>query len=811
MRRSPVFFGAIVMTIALGVGANGAVFSILQSVLLQPLPYDDASRLVVLSHAGSDHRSDLPLEFGGPMAMSVRDAADGQFGEVAAGMIMHNGGQLGAVQGDHVEAALDLSIGDRAVRLSGASVTPNFFRVLGVRAAIGRVFADQDDGTSESLIILSDAAWRREFGADPSIVGRAVTIGSGRPPRVAQTFTVLGVLPRDVHFTYPTEVEAWVAMPWTAIARSNPYAGGEFTLVARIRPGLSIEKAHKLISSMPRNPMDAPADARRGENDRIDFTSMRDWVVGDTRPTLYLLGGVAALLLLVTCVTVSNGLLARISERQQELAVRSALGAERSRIVQQLVVQGTLLAIAGTVAGTVLAILMQPILRALLPGSLPQVGGLRVNGSLVGFGAAMTAVTTILAAVAPAWGGTRENAAATLISASISGTAGRSTVRWRHALVGAQAALTTVLLIFSALLLTSLWRLGQVPLGFDPRNVLAVNVQLLDPRYFPTGAINAFQEELVRGARGIPGVVAAGLTSTIPFRGLDTPADLEMPGSNRKVRLRHRFADSAFFAALRVPLVRGRLLNGDDRLNSAAVAVISESLARRVFGTVDPIGKVLPLQRPTEVVGVVGDMRYNGLDKEASPAVYVPMSQYPRPLSTLVVRMRPGIGHAKVIEEIRRVLHEIDPGLPAVDVATVDQVVDATIAGRRFYSVAAGAFAFVALTLTVVGLALVVARAVAERRRELAIRSALGATLIKLARAAIGDALVAIAGGVFAGLILASISSVLIAQFLFQIAARSPNTYAGSALVVIGVAGTAAWLPMRRFARVPLAQMLRQD
>jgi len=816
MRRSPTFYSAAILTLALGIGANGAVFSILQSVLLQPLPYDDPSRLVMLWHADRRDVVNAPadrsrdrIEFSGPMAMSVRDAAAGVLGETAAAMVTHAGGQLGATQGDHLDSALDLVVGDRAFRLSGATVTPNFFRVLGVRAAMGRVFDDRDDGTSGTPIILSDATWRRDFGADPHIVGRPVTIISGMP-RVAATFAVIGVLPRGVQFTYPAEVEAWRVMPWTAVARSNPYAVGEFMVLLRVRQGLSMDQARRLVSTMPRNPLVAPADARGAANDRVGLLPMREWVVGDTRPSLYLLGGVAALLLLVTCVTVSNGLLARISERQQELAVRSALGAERSRVVQQLLVEGTFLAIGGTVAGTVLAILLQPILRALLPGSLPQVGELRVNGSIVMFGAVMTAVTTILSAVAPAWAGTRQDAAS-LTRAASGATATRATVRWRHALVGAQAALTTMLLIFSTLLLTSLWRLGQVPLGFDPRNVLAVNLQLLEDKYRMPGAMTGLQENLLRGVRGIQGVAAAGVTSAIPFRGFDLPAQIGVMGSDRREIVRVRYVDSAFFPVFRVPVLRGRLLANEDREGSAPVAVVSASYARGAFGTADPIGRVLRLDHPTRIVGVVGDLRYGGLEKEPSPAVYVSSLQYPRPLFTLVVRVNSSMGRNGVIDGIRDVLRDLDPRLPALNIAMVDQVIDATITGRRFYSVATGAFAMVALTLTTVGLALVVARAVAERRRELAVRAALGATNTKLARAAVGDALVAIAAGVLAGLLLASIGSDLLTQFLFQVAARSPMAYGGAALVAIAVAGAAAWLPMRRFAKGSLAQMLRQD
>jgi hypothetical protein len=377
--------------------------------------------------------------------------------------------------------------------------------------------------------------------------------------------------------------------------------------------------------------------------------------------------------------------------------------------------------------------------------------------------------------------------------------------------VGAQAALTTMLLIVSTLLLTSLWRLGRVPLGFDPHDVVAVTLQLLEDKYRMPGAMAGFQESLLRGVRAVPGVVSAGLTSALPFRGLDAPAQIRPMGTDRRDIVRVRYVDSAYFQVFRVPLLRGRLLGSEDREGSAAVTVISASYARDAFGTADPIGKVLRLDRPTEIVGVVGDLRYAGLEKEPDAAIYSSRLQYPRPIFTLVVRVNSSMAPIGVIDGMRGVLRDLDPGLPALNIALVDQVIDATITGRRFYSVASGAFALVALMLTTVGLALVVARAVAERRRELAIRAALGASSTKLARAAVGDALLAIAAGILAGLLLASLGSDLLAQFLFGIAARSPVAYGGAALLVVAVATAAAWLPMRRFAKASLAQMLRQD
>ena len=804
-RRSPVFVAAAVLTLALGIGANGAVFSILQSVLLQPLPYDDPERLVMLSrtmaNAGRFHD---PFVFSGPMVTSVRDAG-GPLEDVAAGIVTHVGGQINQAQGDLLASTIDVSIDDRTVRFSGATVTPNFFQVLGVRAAIGRVFDDRDGNDAPGLV-LSDATWRRAFGADPTIVGRSITAATD-VPRVTRAFTVLGVLPRGVHFTYPDEVEAWRVMPWSAVAELDPHRV-PFTVIGRVRPGLSLAQASAQLAAMRRR-LAETSDAYEAQQ-RVDIVSMHAWIVGDVRPPLYLLGAVAMLLLLVTCVTVSNGLLARVTERQQELAVRAALGAGRSRVVQQLCIEGAILATSGTVVGVVLAVLIQPILRALLPGSMPQVGELDVNRSIVAFAAVMAAVTTILAAVAPAWGGTGRDAAGEVSRSTTTATAPRAAVRWRHSLLAAQAALTTILLVVSTLLLTSLWRLGRVPLGFDPHDVVAIDVQLLDARYRVAGAMSRLQQELVRDVRRLPGVAAVGLTSAVPFRGFDSPAQITVPATGQDEIVRVRYVDAGFFTALRVPIVHGRLLNEDDRAGSTPVTVISESFARSAFGDANPIGRLLPLDQPTEIVGVAGDMRYAGLDKASQAAVYLPRAQYERPLFTLVVRLSSSAVSGSVVDGVRKALRDLDPALPPTHVATLDRVIDATIAGRRFYSVAAGAFAVLALTITTIGLALVVARAVAERRRELAVRSVLGATLPELTRVAVGSALAAISAGALAGLVLAAFGSTLLTQFLFQITPHSPLTYLGAVSSVLLIGAAASVLPLRRLASMPLAQILRQ-
>jgi predicted permease len=800
-RRSPAFFVAAVLTLAIGIGANGAVFSILRSTLLQPLPYRNPDELVLLRPTPANGVPWESVRLAGPLPLTAqtilgwhRNGTE-RIGEFAALMI-HN-----------VPNQFDLDVGDGMTRLAGGLVTPNFFTLLGAHAARGRLFSNADEATAEALIVLSDALWRRDFHGDPSIVGRSITLAMG-DPRERRTLTVAGILPPSFHFTYPDETEAWVLMRWSDVAQYNPQLLG-FSAIARLRPGLPLAEARRRAAEEELPIAEEKARDRSADRLVVGLVPMHDWVIGDTRASLELLGAVAALLLLITCITVSNGLLARVSERQQELAVRATLGAGRGRLVRQLLTEGALLSIGGAVAGTMLAVALQPVLRSLLPPSIPRVGEIAVNGGIVAFGAAMATVTTVLAAVVPAWGGTRSDAARLLAGASAASSS-RSALRWRHGLVGAQAAIATALLISASLLLTSFWELGRVPLGFDGRKVLTVELRLLDTKYALPGAKARFEDELVTRVRAIPGIADVGITSAVPFRVGDRLVQIHRPGGEKMDFVRERRVDPGYFRALHVAPIRGRLLDYTDRDVTTPVTVISESYARLAFGGDDPVGQKVGAR---EVVGVVADLRYASLEQDPTPSIYVPEAQAQQAgmVFSIVARAEASASAVSLVPAIRRVIRDIDPALPAMNFTTVDQLVDASVANRRFYTVATVSFATIALLLTVVGLIVIVARVVTERRRELAIRAALGATMSTLARVATRDALIAVGVGVAIGVAGAYAGSAVFAQFLFHVAPRSPTAYSSVALLVLGVATLAAWGPIRRFDRVSLAILLRRE
>jgi predicted permease len=799
-RRSPRFYAASALVLALGIGANGAVFSVLRATLLEPLPYRDPSALAMLwrayPNAPLPPGRARPANFRGVLTsaqvLSWRDEAAPDVGDVAAAITWQG----------NLEAQFDLPVAARTDRLNGALVTPNFFDLLGVKAERGRVFTAADESSGVPTVVLSYTLWQREFGGDTTLVGRSITLVTGRADRVATNVVVAGILTPDVHFTYPEETEAWAIMPWSFVRAYSPRAIA-FDAVTRFKPGVTVERAQERAKRFTTGlvfPNQPPASRAA-----ILVEPMHDWVVGETRPSLRLLGAVAAMLLLVACVTVANGLLARVSERRQELAVRTALGAGRARLVRQLVTEGAALSFVGAGLGTLFAMLLQPVMRSLLPASVPRIGTISVNAAVIGFGILMACVATLLAAVVPAIGGTRDDESASLARAAAHATAVRRTVRWRQGLVGAQAAIATALLVSAALLLTSLWHLGRVPLGFDGSQVVTLETRLIDRKYRDTLTLQRFQDDLISRVRAIPGITEAGLTSAVPFRGVDFTRVFGTKETG-PIPSNERYVDPAYFDVLRIPLLRGRLLSAADRNGAPLVAVVSESYAKREFGGADAIGKVITLDQPLEIVGVVADVHYVAMDKDPMPAVYLPLAQ--NPSSLLCVVARTPVGLTAVAAALRRAVHDADPGAPAMKLSTVDHIVDETIANRRFYTLATASFAVISLLLTIVGLAVVVARVVTERRHELAIRAALGATMNGLARVASRDVMIAAMAGIVVGAAAAYTASVELSQFLFQVAPRWPAAYAAVSGSVLAVVILAAWAPVKRFGRLSLTSLL---
>jgi putative ABC transport system permease protein len=813
-RRTPLFVTGLLVTLALGIGANGAVFSIVRAVLLQPLPYRAPDRLAMVWV--SPERP--PATSGDILRPVIRRMAPPDFGALAihhqTGSVLADTATYLSWQGD-LDPQFDLTVADHTERLRGTYATANFFDVLGVTAAEGRVFTAADESTHVQMLVLSDALWHRAFGGDRSVIGRTMTMLAGRP-RQLQPFTIIGVLPPTFRFTYPLETEAWAILSWAHI---QPVGRTGYWTVARLAPSATLAVAQARVAALP-----TALPGRPSRQTIFRLEPITEWVVAEARPSVLLLAGVAFLLLVITCATVANALFVRVTERQRELAVRASLGADRGRLIRQLVTEGALLSAVGAALGTGLAALLAPVLRTLVPPSIPRADELGIDAWTVVFFATTAGVVTILATVAPAWRGARIDLVSSLKRAAGASSADRSTVYWRQGLVGLESAVSSSLLLTAALLLVSFWQLGHVPLGFNGDRVLTVEMRLLLPRYFPppapkgaasptepatAPALVVFQDRLISGVRALPGVLDAGLTSAVPFRGVDFVFGMNRVGSRKFVFGNARFVDPGYFSVLKVPLVRGRVFSAVDTATNPRVVVISEAYARQTFGDEDPIGQVIEGDHPLNVIGVVGDMRYIRADAEPYPAIYLPRSQAPSELVCIVARTAPNAGDLG--PAIRRLVHQLDPDVPAMNVTTIDQIVAESVSDRRFYTTSTGAFASLALVLTMVGLVVVISRAVAERRRELAIRAALGASATELVTLVLQTGLVPVVSGTALGLGAVFAGASALNQFLFQVTPRAPWAYAGVGLIILVVAVSAALVPVRGAVRVSPALVLRAD
>ncbi len=778
-RRTPLFFAGAAFVLALGIGANCAIFNLVHAVLLRPLPYERPAEVVMVQDAFTSRR-----------VRQWRDRSVGVFSDMAV-MKMWN---------HNLDARFDLVLPDHAERLRAGLATPNFFAVLGVHAALGRVFSAADAAAGrDDLVVLSHGLWMRAYGGDTGVVGRLVTfVAGGGKRRAPQSFTVIGVLPAGFRFTYPLETEVWAMRSWKAVETAPPDAY-EFDSVARLAPGVTLKAASARLV----DPKMVASGLTLAGIPAIQ--PITDWVVGKARPAIFLVAAVSLLLLFIACATVANALLVRMAERKRELAVRASLGAGRGRLVRQLLTEGLALSLAGAMGGLLLSAALLPVLRSVVPLALNRADEMAVEPGLLLVPAAAATLVTLLSLVAPILHGSRVEVAQVLKGSSGS----PSATRWRFAFIALQANVATWLLVGAALLLISFWRLGRVDLGFDGNRVLTAEMRLIDPKYSDDGAAARFQQEVIERVRALPGVREAGVTSAVPFRGVDWMYRYKRVGYEKIYMANVREVDPAYFSVMRLVLLRGRLLTDRDTVSSEPVLVISESVARQVFPGEEPIGKRLDPLGPHTIVGVVKDVRYKGLDQPPSPAIYVPAAQSPSELVCLVLRT--AVDGDRMGAALRSVVHQVDPAVPVMDVTTVSQIVSESVADRRFYTAVISAFAALAVLLTATGLVVVIARSVAERRRELAIRCALGAQSRELMGLVIRQGLTPVILGAAIGLAGAWAGARILERFLFGVTLHEPAVYAGAGVFTVAIAALACFLPARHAGTLPPAAALQSE
>jgi putative ABC transport system permease protein len=789
--HSPIFTAVTVLSLALGIGANTAIFSVVNGLLLQPLSYPESERLVHVWHTPPQQ------SFPGLDRFSVSPANYLDWKAQASAF------EQTAVYG---YAGLSLSTSNDPMPLIGATVSSDFFSVLRTNALQGRTFTpDEERPGRDQVVVISHALWQRAFGANPNIIGQTVTLNS-------RGFTVVGIMPAS--FEFPREAELWVPLAWDDKERQTRSIH-DYLVVARLKQNVSVQQAQAEMSTISSRLEQQYPEENKGWGAVV--IPLRDDLVGDNRTALLVLFCAVSFVLLIACANVANLMLARGANRQKEIAVRIALGAGRARLVRQLLTESVLLAVTGGLLGLLLAVWGSKMLVRL--GSLPNAGNIGIDTWALGFTILVAFAAGIIIGIMPALQFTRSSVSETLKQGS--GRTGGTSLKQhtRKALVVSEVALSLVLLIGAGLMIRSFWNLQHVDPGFDTSNALTMSVVLTPIRYSEPHQRLAFLERAMEQIRAVPGVVSVGATTKIPLAGGGSTQPFSVEGRPtgaiaEQPMAQTRYISPDYFRAIGIPLRQGRFFSDQDRDNSVPVIIISEAMARRFWPGENPIGKRLTPsfhveQGAREIVGVVGDVKAGGLDSDSSTMMYLPFKQFPLPFMSFVVRTTPN--PETLIQPVSKAIYSIDKEQALTDVQTLEQVLMASLSGRRFNMTLLLTFAGVALLLAAVGVYGVMNYTVTLRRRELGIRMALGAAKTDVLRLVLGQGLTLTLIGVGAGLISAYALTRLMASLLYGVTATDYLTFGSVSAMLIAVGLVASYVPAQRATKVNPTIALRAE
>ena len=783
LRKSPGFTLVAAITLALGVGANTAIFSVVNAVMLRPLPFSNPSQLVRIWESNVE-RNWPTFATSHPNFLDWRAQAK-SFQALAA---LDNIG-------------LTWTSGGQAEVLQGRRVTATFLPTLQVTPILGRNFLDQEDrpGGDTRVAILSHGLWQRAFGGEPGAVGKTMTLN-------AQVYTVVGVLPESFRWGGTTDMLVPLA-PDPARNRGDH----RLAVIGRLADGVSIQQATSELEAMAARMGVQFPESNKGWGVRL--LTFYDWVVPEaTRRSLLVLLGAVALVLLIACGNVVNLLLARGTGRQRELSIRAAMGATRMRVARQLLFESCLIAVLAAGIGVAISFAAVRLLVALGPGSVPRLDELSIDGTVLAFALGVALTTMIVFGLAPAIQAARQDPQDALRADSRGSTSRTGSRRMRAALTVAEVALSVALLIGAGLLIRSFARLQQVTPGFNTSGLMTARVGLPNTSYPGGPPKRAFFERFLADLRGRPGIEAAAIVSGPPLSGDFTGGDVKLPTQSNEEAgsAAWRIAGPGYFAAMGIPL-RGREFTSQDVTDAPPVAIISAALAERYFPNQDPIGRALIMRSFTEtphtIIGVAGDVKTFGLEAEAGFVFYGAATQYPtwNPMM-LVWRSR-----APSIDTVRASLRSIDANVPLSAVASMDRLFEQSMGPRRFNLYLLTAFAGVALALAAIGLFGVMAYLVSQRTREIGVRLALGATRGEVFRQILGRGLSLAGIGAAIGVGAAMGLSQVMETLLFSVSRRDPITFIAVPVALVIVAGLACYLPARRAMRVDPVVALRVD
>jgi putative ABC transport system permease protein len=778
--KQPGFTLIAVLTLALGIGANTAIFSLMNAVLLRPLPFPEPGRLAQVWN------SNLEKGFT-TFAITVRDYVNWrQRSQVFE--------QLAAYR----HWTFTLTGGGEPEQLPGNHVSASFFATFGVSPLLGRAFLPTEEQPGgPPVVVLSHSLWQRRFGAESGVINQTVTLDG-------KVYTVVGVMPGGFAFPLRSKpAELWTPLVFQPAELER--GGHNLQVLGRLKPGFTLKQAQAELGDLSRQ-LEAGRSPERGLRFDARVISLSEAVAGDVQSILLLLLGAVGCVLLIACANVANLLLARAATRYRELAVRRALGASRRRLIAQLLTESALLSFLGGALGLVLAWLSLDLLVALSPVNLPRAEQARIDGGVLVFTLCLSLCTSLLFGLAPAWQAARVNLNDALKEGARQTTNSRGGSRFRQLLVVTEMALALVLLIGASLLLRSFARLYGVDSGLNTQNVLTATLSLNSSQYQGLPGRIVFMRELLEHLRALPEVQAAGLTSDLPLRGSAVTESFSIAGRptpEAKPQAGWYTASAGYFRAFSVPLLRGRDFTEQDAETAPRVVIINQTLAQRFWPAGDAVGQYLKIDNdlPREIVGVVGDTKHLALDKETMPEMYVPYAQA-RYLMSVQLVVRTVADPLRLADALGRQVLALNPNQPVSQIKTMAQYLSEGVALPRFRSVLLGLFGALALALAIIGLYGLMSYTVTQRTHELGIRLALGAQAGDVLKLILRQGLKLALMGAALGLLAAFALTRLIEKLLFGVSATDPLTFAVIPLLLVGVALLACWVPARRAAQV---------
>jgi putative ABC transport system permease protein len=799
LRKTPVFAAVAILALALGIGANSAIFSVVNAVLLRPLPFDHAERMLSI-HSRNEKDGSVGVEQSYPNFLDLRAQCQSCEG-------------VGAYSG---ATTFVMNPGEEPERVRGVEASADLLPLLGVKPALGRVFtAEEDQPGASRVIVLSYGFWQRSFGGNPKIVGQNIPLGGSAPT------TVIGVMPKD--FKFPVEWQQtnfWMPLaPSMSPADRDGRANVWLDLLAKTKPGVSTQQAQAEIDAIARR-LQAQYPAT---NTALAFfvKPLKENLVGDLRTALFVLLGAVGCVLLIACANVANLLLARAAGRSKEMSIRTALGASRARIMRQLLTESLLLAILGGALGLLLAMWGVDLLAAAAPANIPRVAEISLDARVVLFTLFVTLATGVVFGLAPALQASKADVNEALKEGGRGTGEGGGHRRLRGALVVSEVALSLVLLVGAGLLAQSFKRLLDVTPGFDAKNLVTMDVVPRRVHYPEEAQRVQFFKDFIEQAARVPGVRGVVVVDPLPLNGNFEAWDFQIEGRapfapGEQNNADRRIVGGDYFRVMAIPLIKGRTFDDRDRKEAPQALVVNDTFARRFFPNEEPLGRRIVFGggpaggTAREIVGVVGDVRHAGLDEPTTPEFYVPFTQVMTTRLTVVARSASG-DTAGLAGTLRGVIRQTDKDSPVYNVRTMEELLAASVAKRRFNMILLGGFASVALLLASLGIYGVISYTVTQRTHEIGVRVALGAQPRDVVRMILTQGMRLTLIGVGVGLLGAFALTRVMSGLLFGVSATDPFTFAGVALLLAGVAFVSCLLPARRATKVDPMVALRYE